>query len=153
METFVEQYPVVVRNKGNRAYTLAPAYDKSDRILQPGKSLAVTEEEAKQLLNYADIEDAAVAVPENAETITRLKAENAQLKAERDARLAAVNGKDAAPSGNGAQSASSAPAGAKAAAPNPGSVAPGSGLKTPEQRALRTPPKPQPKPKPKRRGR
>lgn len=73
----------VIINRGQRAYKLADGPNGLKRTLEPGGSLEVTAAEAKTLLGYRDIVDASKAVPQTAQEIERLQAENERLKSER----------------------------------------------------------------------
>lgn len=77
----METEQVVIRNKGVRTYRLPNGPGGIRRELEPSRTLAVSPEEAKQHLNYFDIEDAAKAVPQTAKLIDDLRAENARLQA------------------------------------------------------------------------
>lgn len=65
---------VGIYNKGKRPYIT-----KSGTI-EPGKSLAVTPAEAKQLLAYGDLVDASTFIPGTASETAKLRAENVELK-------------------------------------------------------------------------
>lgn len=79
-----EEEKVVLHNRGNRAITTKFG------VLPIGGSLAVPASAAKALLDYRGVVDAAKLVPQNTETIDRLKGRVAALEAE-NAKLRAEN--------------------------------------------------------------